>query len=156
MWEDEGTFDSVSARLLATAANILGRAGDPTEEEVATEITDRLRRGKCNSDKQALQMFLGRFQLDDAGVVVYKGMKLHILLQRCERICLECAWSVALVMSTNMARGTCKCARVGSVVHRRKYGRNHSCSVCWCFLQLGKTYATTKLKLSIPKYCVDS
>ena len=31
MPEEEGTFDSVSAHLLATAANIFGWAGDPTE-----------------------------------------------------------------------------------------------------------------------------
>ena len=31
MPEEEGTFDSVSAHLLATAASIFGWAGDPTE-----------------------------------------------------------------------------------------------------------------------------
>ena len=78
MSEDEGTFDAVSGRLLATAAEILGRAGDPTEEEVASAIKGGLRRGKCHSDKQALQILLGRLQLDDAGVVVYKGTQLHV------------------------------------------------------------------------------
>ena len=36
MAEDEGTLDKVSARLLATVANILAWAdhGNPTEEEV--------------------------------------------------------------------------------------------------------------------------
>ena len=33
--EKEGTLDSVSAHLFATAANIFGWAGDPTEEEIA-------------------------------------------------------------------------------------------------------------------------
>ena len=31
MPEEEGTFDQVSGHLLATAANIFGWAGDPTE-----------------------------------------------------------------------------------------------------------------------------
>ena len=38
-------------------------------------IKGGLRRGKCQRDKQALQIFLGRLQLDDADVVVYKGSK---------------------------------------------------------------------------------
>ena len=36
-------------------------------------IKGGLRCGKCHRDKQALQTFLGRLQLDDADVVVYKG-----------------------------------------------------------------------------------
>ena len=68
MSEEEGTFDSVSAHLLATAVNIFGWAGDPTEEEVASVIKDGLRCGKCQYDKQALQIFLGQLQLDDADV----------------------------------------------------------------------------------------
>ena len=47
MSEEEGTFDPVSAHLLATAANIFGWAGDPTEEEIASAIKGGLRRGKC-------------------------------------------------------------------------------------------------------------
>ena len=78
MSEEEGTFDSVSAHLLATVANNFGWAGDPTEEEVASAIKGGLRRGKCQYDKQALQIFFGRLQLDDADVVVYKGTKLHV------------------------------------------------------------------------------
>ena len=38
-------------------------------------IKGGLRCGKCQRDKQALQIFLGRLQLDDADVVVYKGSK---------------------------------------------------------------------------------
>ena len=38
MLEEEGAFDSVSAYLLAIAANIFGWVGDPTEEEVASAI----------------------------------------------------------------------------------------------------------------------
>ena len=45
--ELDGTFDSVSAHLLAAGANIFGWAGDPSEEEVGSAIKDRLRRGKC-------------------------------------------------------------------------------------------------------------
>ena len=78
MSDEEGTFDSVSAHLLATAANIFGWAGDPTEEEVASAIKSGLRRGICQYNKQALQIFFGRLQLDDADVVVYKGTKLHV------------------------------------------------------------------------------
>ena len=40
-------------------------------------IKGGLRRGKCQRDKQALQIFLGRLQLD-ADVVVYSGSKLHV------------------------------------------------------------------------------
>ena len=36
MSEEEGTLDSVSAFLFATAANIFGWAGDPTEEEIVS------------------------------------------------------------------------------------------------------------------------
>ena len=78
MSEEEGTFDSMSAHLLATADNTFGWAGDPAEEEVASAIKGGLRRGKCQYDKQALQIFLGRLQLDDADVVVYTGTQLHI------------------------------------------------------------------------------
>ena len=78
MPEEEGTFDLVSAHLLATAANIFGWAGDPTEEEVASAIKGGLSCGKCQYDKQALQIVLGRLQLDDADVVVYIGTKLHV------------------------------------------------------------------------------
>ena len=101
MWEDEGTFDLVSARLSATAANILGRAGDPTEEEVASAIKDGLR--KCRSDKQALQIFLGRFQLDGAGVFVYKGTKLHVPAAELWKELVLDVHGVALVIATNMA-----------------------------------------------------
>ena len=62
---------------------------------------------------------------------------------------------MALVTSINMAGGACKCG-VGSLVHRRKLDRSHSDAAVlslqrWCFLQLGKTYATTKRMLGIPK-----
>ena len=65
----------------------LGWAGDPTEEEVASAIKNGVHRGNCQSDKQALQIFLGRLQLDDAGVVVYNGTKLHVHVQQpsCEK-----------------------------------------------------------------------
>ena len=78
MPEKEGTFDSVSAHLLATAANIFGWAGDQTEEEVASAIKGGLRHFKFQKDKRALQIFLGRLQRDDADVVVCKGTKLHV------------------------------------------------------------------------------
>ena len=39
------------------------------------QIKGGLRRGKCQRDKQALQIYLGRLQLDDSDVVVYKGSK---------------------------------------------------------------------------------
>ena len=119
--EDEGTIDSVSARLLATAANILGIAGDPTEEEVASAIKGRLRRGKCHSDKQALQIFLGRLQLDDAGVVEHKGTKLHVpAAELWKELVLDEHGTSHLLSRQTWHGGTCKCG-VGSVVHRHKY-----------------------------------
>ena len=39
------------------------------------QIKSGLHRCKCQRDKQALQLFLGQLQLDDADVVVYKGSK---------------------------------------------------------------------------------
>ena len=67
-----------------------------------------LRRGKCQRDKQALQIFLGRLQLDDADVVVYKGSKTpRPCCRAVERACFGCAPSVALVTSINMAGGAC-------------------------------------------------
>ena len=115
-----------------------------------------LRRGNFLRDKQAVQIFLSRLQLDDADVVVYKGSKTpRPCCRAVERACFGCARSVALVTSINMA---CKCG-VGSLVHRREFDRSHSdaavlCTVP-CFLQLGKTYATTKRKLGILKDLVE-
>ena len=74
MSEEEGTFDSVS---VGHSCQHFGWAGDPTEE-VAFAIKGGLRRGKCQRDKWAMQIFLGRLQLDNADVVVYKGTKLHV------------------------------------------------------------------------------
>ena len=91
-------------------------------------IKGGLRRGKCQRDKhaQALQIFLGRLQLDDADVVVYKSSKTpRPCCRAVERACFGCARSVALVTSINMAGGACKCG-VGSLVHRRKFDRSQS------------------------------
>ena len=56
-----------------------------------------------------------------------------------------------------MAEGAFK-SRVGSLAHRRKFERNHSEATVLCagvsFI-LGKTYATTKRKLGIPKDLVE-
>ena len=72
-------------------------------------IKGGLRSGKCQRDiKQALQIFLGRLQLDDADVVVYKGSKTpRPCCRAVERACFGCARSVALVTSINMAGGAC-------------------------------------------------
>ena len=68
-----------------------------------------LRRDKRQRDNQALQIFLGRLQLDDADVVVYKGSKTpRPCCQAVERACFGCARSVALVTSINMAGGACR------------------------------------------------
>ena len=124
MPEEESIFDSVSAHLFATAANIFGWAAD--------RIKGGLRRGKCQRDKQALQIFLGRLQLDDADVVVYKGSKTpRPCCQAVERACFGCARSVALVTSINMAGGASKCG-VGSLVHRHKFDRSHSDAAVLC------------------------
>ena len=91
-----------------------------------------LRRGKCQSDKQALQIFLGRLQLDDADVVVYKGSKTpRPCCRAVERACFGCARSVALVTSINRARGACKCG-VGSLLHPRMFGWSHSDAAVLC------------------------
>ena len=95
-------------------------------------IKDGLRRGKCQRDKQALQIFLGQLQLHDADVVVYKGSKTpRPLCRAVERACFGCARSVALVTSVNVAGGACKCG-VGSLVHRRKFDRSHSDAAVLC------------------------
>ena len=95
-------------------------------------IKNGLRRGKCQRDKQALQIFLGRLQLDDAAVFVYKGSKTpRHCCRAVGRACFGCAWSVVLVTSINMAGGACKCG-VGSLVHRRKFDRSHSDAAVLC------------------------
>ena len=89
-------------------------------------------RCKCQRDKQALQIFLGRLQLDDADVVVCKGSKTpRPCCRAVERACFGCARSVALVTSINMAGGACKCG-VGSLVHRHKFDRSHSDGAVLC------------------------
>ena len=123
------------------------------------QIKGGLRLGKCQRDKQALQLiFLGRLQLDDADVVVYKARvpKLHVPAAELHGKSLF--WMcMALVTSINMAGCACKCG-VGSLVHHRKFDRSHSdaavlCAAALVFLHLGKTYATTKrmLGIRIPK-----
>ena len=60
------------------------------------QIKGGLRRGKCQRDKQALQIFLGRLQLDDADVVVYKGSKTpRPCCRAVERACFGCAWHLS-------------------------------------------------------------
>ena len=89
-------------------------------------IKGGLRRDKCQRDKQALQIFLGRLQLDDADVVVYKGSKTpRPCCQAVERACFGCARSVALLTSINMAGGARRCG-VGSLVHRREFDQSHT------------------------------
>ena len=95
-------------------------------------IKGGFRRGKCQRDKQALQIFLGRLQLDDADAVVYKGSKTpRSCCRAVERSCFGCARSVPLVTSINMAGGACKCG-VGSLVHRRKFDRSRSDAAVLC------------------------
>ena len=60
------------------------------------QIKGGLRRGKCQRDKQALQIFLGRLQLDDADVVVFKGSKTpRPCCRAVERACFGCAWHLS-------------------------------------------------------------
>ena len=95
-------------------------------------IKGGLRRGKCQRDKQAVQIFLGRLQLDDADVVVYKGSKTpRPCCRAVERACFGCARSVTLVTSINMAGVACKCG-VGSLVHHRDFDRSHSDAAVLC------------------------
>ena len=122
-------------------------------------IKGGLRRGKCQRDKQALQIFLGRLQLDDADVVVYKGSKTPLPCCRAvERACVGYARSVALVTSINMAGGACKCG-VGSLVHRRKFDRSHSDAAILCagmsFSWARPTQQPNESWVSIPKDLVE-
>ena len=62
------------------------------------QIKGVLRRGKCQRDKQALQIFLGRLQLDDADAVVYmyKGSKTpRPCCRAVERAWFGCAWHLS-------------------------------------------------------------
>ena len=89
MLEEEGTFDSVSAHLLATAANIFGWAGDPTEWRADFAVANVSGTSRC------CKYFFGRLQLDDADVVVYKGSKTpRPCCRAVERACFGCARSV--------------------------------------------------------------
>ena len=121
-------------------------------------IKGGLGRGKCQQDKQAVQIFLGRLQLDDADVVVYKGSKTPRLCCRAvERACFGCARSVALVTSIIMAGGACKCG-LGSLVHRRKFDRSHSDAAVLCAgvsFSWARPTQQPKRKLGIPKDLVE-
>ena len=89
-----------------------------------------LRRDKCQRDKQALRIFLGRLQLDDADVVVYKLSKTpRPFYQAVESACFGCARSAALVTSINMAGGACRCG-IDSLVH--EFDRSHSDAAVLC------------------------
>ena len=112
-------------------------------------IKGGLRSGKCQRDKQALQIFLGRLQLDDADVVVYKGSKTpRPCCRAVERACFGFARSVALVTSINMAGGACKC-EVGSLVHRRKFDRSHSEALV--FPSVGQDLRNNQTKAGYPE-----
>ena len=99
-------------------------------------IKGGLRRGKCQRDEQALQIFLGQLQLDDADVVVNKGSKTP---RPCCRAVERAAQLVSdvhgashlIVTSINMVGGAWKCG-VGSLVHRRKFDRSHSDAAVLC------------------------
>ena len=133
MSEEEGIrCHCESAHRLATAANILGWAGDPTEEEVASVIKGGLRRGKCQYDKQALLIFLGRLQLGDAEVVVYKGTKLHVpAAELGKELVWKCTECRTCHLDKKWHEAAWKCG-VGSVVHRRKSDRSHRDAAVLC------------------------
>ena len=103
MPEEEGTFDSVSAHLVGHCCQHFGLGWRPNR------IKGGLRRGKCQRNKQALQLLLGQLQRNDADVVVYKASKTpRPCCRAVERACFRCAQTVALVTSLNMAGGACK------------------------------------------------
>ena len=151
-WEEEGTFDSVSAHLLATAANIFGWAGDPTEEEVASAIKGGLRHTyRANISWSASA---GRRRC--CCVHRYKT----------PRPCLPSCGKSLFWMCTK--RRTCHLDEKWQEVHVSLglvqlcivlspigVGVTATRSVRWCFLQLGKTYSLTKWKLGIPKDFVE-
>ena len=120
------------------------------------QIKGGLRRGKRQRDKQALQMFLGRLQLDDADVVVYKGSKTP---RPCCRSCGKSLFwmCMALVTSINMAGCACKCG-VGSLVHlhHRKFDRSHSdaavlCAAALVFPSLGQDLRNNQTNAGYPE-----
>ena len=115
------------------------------------QIKGGLLRGKCQRDQQALQIFLGRLQLDDADVVVYKGSKTP--RPSCGK---SLFWMcMVLVTSINMAGGACKCG-VGSLVHRRKFDWSHSdvavlCAAALVFPSLGQDLCNNQTNAGYPE-----
>ena len=113
-------------------------------------IKGGLRRGKCQRDKQALQEFLGRLQLDNADVVYKSSKTPRPCCRAVERACFGCARSVALVSSINMARGACKCG-VGSLVHRRLIGVTATWLFCaLVFPSVGQDLRNNQTKAGYP------
>ena len=118
------------------------------------QIKGGLRRGKCQRYKQALQIFLGRLQLDDADVVVYKGSKTpRPFCRAVERACFGCTWHLSpretwqeVHVSVGLAHLCIVVSLIGVTATRLFCALQR-----WCFLQLGKTYPTTKGMLGIPK-----
>ena len=78
--------------LLPTFLGRLAMSTQP-KKKFLSAIKGGLCRGKCQLDKQALQIFLARLQLDDADVVVYtEGSKTpRPCCRAVERACFGCA-----------------------------------------------------------------
>ena len=163
MSEEEGAFHSVSGHPLATAAKIFGWIGESTEGEVASAIKGGLRCRKGQWDKQALQIFLGRLQLDDADVLVYKGTKLRACcLPSCGKSLFWMCMERRTCHLINISGGVCKCG-VGSVVHCCKSDRSHSDAAVLCAgvsfswarptQQPNESWVSRKTSLSILSFC---
>ena len=128
----------------------------PNRRRGASAIKGRLRCGKCQSDKQAPLIFLGRLHLDDAGVVVYKGTKLHVPAAK--------LWK-ELVMDVHRAshvspRQTWQEVHayvvwgwLSSTAHRCKYDRSHGAQV-YCIpsvCTVGQDLRNNQTKAGYPK-----
>ena len=99
-----------------------------------------------------LEIILGRLQLDNAGVVVYKGTKLNVpAAELWKENVLDVHGALHLSpqqtwQEVHVSVGLAQLCIVVSVI---------GVTAMRVFLQLGKTYATTDRKLGIPKDFVE-
>ena len=118
------------------------------------QIKGGLLRGKCQRDKQALQIFFVGFS--------WTTLMLCTRVPKTPRP--SCGKSLfwmcmALVTSINMAGGASKCG-VGSLVHRRKFDRSHSdvavlCAAALVFPSLGQDLRNNQTNAGYPKDLVE-
>ena len=147
MPEEEGAFDSVSAHLLATAANIFGWAwAQPNKGGTSPWQMPAGQAGAANISWSASA---GRRWC----CCVQGFQNSTSLLPSCGK---SLFWMcMALVTSRNMAGCACKCG-VGSLVHHRKFDRGHSdaavlCAAALVFLSLGQDLRNNQTNAGYPE-----